>query len=230
MEKIQTIEKLFYDITNFSYLLIPLAILLFHSSKSDMKTPYAILIYAIVCFFCLFYFHELSPKLRKYYYTLYTTFEYSAFAFLLYKFIKNKKAKSIILILSSLFFVFQIIFLFVSKKYRLDSIPIGVETILIFSFIIYKFFELSKNIDGTVISSNYIFWVAVGILIYLGGSFFFYILINHLNEEQIQIFGILANLTEILKNIVFAIALYIYFKYSTKPTASQNNIPYLDIM
>lgn len=56
------------------------------------------------------------------------------------------------------------------------------------------------------------FWIAVGILIYLGGSFFFYILTNHIPREQIYKYKLLTYIAEIIKNILFAVALLMYLR------------------
>ena len=113
----------------------------------------------------------------------------------------------------------------------LDTVPIGIETILIFIFIVYSFFEFSKNFPGLNAYNSYIFWIAAGILIYLGGSFFFYILIDQLDKNQIDTFGDLTYLAEIVKNALFALALFIYarnpFEIRKK---NSNSVPYLDMI
>ena len=71
----------------------------------------------------------------------------------------------------------------------------------------------------------------MGILIYLGGSFFFYILFNELSREQVVTFGNMTFVAEILKNFLFGFALIIYAK---NPTNNNNikhsNVPYLDMI
>jgi len=113
----------------------------------------------------------------------------------------------------------------------LDSVPIGIETILIFIYIACFFYDSFQKSTSTYVYNHYCFWISVGILIYLGGSFFFYILIDHLNEEQLSTFGTMTYVADVLKNSLFAIALFIFSKYPIKTTSKKNeSIPYLDMI
>ena len=113
----------------------------------------------------------------------------------------------------------------------LDTIPIGIETILIFTFITYSLLDFSKNYSEQNAYNNYIFWIAVGILIYLGGSFFFYILIDQLNKDERETFGNLTYLAEIIKNILFVVSIFIYARYPfEKPEKNSNSVPFLDLI
>ncbi len=62
-------------------------------------------------------------------------------------------------------------------------------------------------------------------------SFFFFILIEHLTKEQITEFGSLTFLAEIIKNVLFAIALFIYARNPyEKQKKGSNDVPYLDMV
>ena len=230
MDKIQIIEKLFYDIVTYSYLLLPFC-LFFLKKTSDKSIPVLIALYGVFCFSCLFYFDNIPINYRKYYYMSYTSIEYITFAYLFYKNVLSQGFKKIIVFCSILFLLFQITYVIAIKSYRLDTIPIAFETILTFTYIVYFFYEFSKNLLGFYIYNHYVFWIATGILLYLGGSFFFYIMINHLNEEQISAFGMLTYVAEILKNIFFSVAIYTLIKYPVeKKNKSETQIPFLDIL
>jgi hypothetical protein len=230
LDKIQIIEKLFYDIVTFSYLLLPLSLLLLRKS-SDKSIPVLIALYGLFCFICLYYFEQIPINYRKYYYMSYTSIEYTTFAYIFYKNVLSSVFKRLILICSLLFLLFQITYVLAFKIYRLDTIPIAFETILTFTYIVYFFYEYSKNILGFYIYNHYVFWVATGILLYLGGSFFFYIMFNHLNEQQISAFGMLTYVAEILKNIFFSVAIYTLIKHPVeKKNKSEMQIPFLDIV
>ena len=188
-----------------------------------------LLIYSVVCCFLLVgHEQDLFKNLKQEYFTFYTFFEYSVFAFLLWYNIKQKKFKFLILLFSLFFLAFQLTYLLAAKKQRLDSAPIGIEAILLFIYIFYFFYESSKNIIDNYIYNHYCFWIAVGIMLYLGASFFFFISFNQLDKAQIKVFGNLTYVAEILKNIFFAIAVIIY---SRKPmeTIKPKSIPYLDM-
>jgi hypothetical protein len=71
----------------------------------------------------------------------------------------------------------------------------------------------------------------VGILVYLGGSFFFYLSINHLDEADITRFGNLTYIAEIIKNILFSISMFIYSNYSKKNLQNKiKKLPNLDMI
>lgn len=126
---------------------------------------------------------------------------------------------------------FQVVYVLSIKAVRLDTVPIGIETIFMLVIIFFFLYEYSRNINGSYIYNHYCFWIAMGILIYLGGSFFFYILFDQLSQEQISEFGTLTYLAEIVKNLLFTAALFIYSKNTPIKTAKQKeNIPYLDML
>jgi hypothetical protein len=130
-----------------------------------------------------------------------------------------------------MFIIFQIAYVTSTAHQRLDSIPIGIETILLFLYIFCFFFEFSKLIKDTFIYNHYTFWIAVGILIYLGGSFFFFILVNDLDKNQRDDFGILTYIAEIIKNLLFAFSLFMYKKFSANKIHNPSkNIPNLDMI
>lgn len=228
MVKIQVIEKLFLNIVYFSYLILPLSFLIFKSKRGDI-IPVTIAAYGIV-FFCLLQLYQFLPKETKSFYQgFYTFFEYSVLSFFFWKNINSKKVKHFIFITSILFLVFQIIYVSIIKVKRLDSIPIGIETILLLIYILYFFYQFSKDLGTSYIYNHYAFWIAVGILIYLGGSFFFFILIDYLNTDEVEVFGNMTFVAEIIKNILFATGIYIYSKYPFKnKPEKQESIPFLD--
>ena len=88
-----------------------------------------------------------------------------------------------------------------------------------------------KYIKDTFIYNHYTFWIAVGIMIYLGGSFFFYILINSLTPDEIEKFGNMTYVAEIIKNLLFAFSIFIYKKHPVNKAHNHSkNIPNLDMI
>lgn len=231
MEKSKLIEKLFYYIVTCSYLLIPLAFLIFRAKKKDV-IPVILCAYALVCFVSLVS-HEYLPRgtARKIYQAVYTYTEYLFLAVIFWYTLKNKTIKKLILLLSAGFFIFQILHFRSSSLVRLDSVPIGIETILIFFYIVYFFYEFSKSLNAQYIYNHYCFWIAVGVLIYLGGSFFFYLSINQLNPDEVEKFGNMTYLAEIIKNVMFGLAVFIYTKHPIVSTNKKtNSVPFLDMI
>ena len=198
---------------------------------------YIILIYCIVFFlldFTFDYYIDFFKKnrdLRKVYYLFYTLSEYISFTAILFLKIKNRSFRKSIFVLSFLFIVFQTLYYLKFRFKTLDSIPIGIETIIIFIFIIYYFIEKFKESNTSALYTNYIFWIITGILIYLGGSFFFNILAAHLSVQQADKYWALSFLTDIIKNVLITIAIFIYAANPMKNSINKStSVPYLDMI
>lgn len=214
----------------YSYLILPLAFLLFRSKLKD-RIPVTLALYGLVFFGYLMVYYETPKDLRKYIQAFYTLLEYSFFTYIFWLHIQKKVFKILILIASVLFIIFQIFFVTTTTFKRLDSIPIGIETILLFIYIFYFFYEFSKYIKDIYIYNHYTFWIAVGIMIYLGGSFFFYILINNLTPDEINRFGNMTFVAEIIKNLLFAFSIYMYKKHPVNHILNHpKNFPNLDMI
>jgi hypothetical protein len=226
LDKIQEIEKLFYYINASLYLILPLFYFIFKNKKGDSLV---IALYGTLCFFLLVSYYYLPNFLIDPYLFFYTFLEYTFFTLLICSNIKNKVVKKIILSLSILFFAFQIRSIIRVEIDRLDTFSIGIETILLFIYIIYTFYEYFKNSKSTYIYNNHFFWVSLGILIYLGGTFFFNILANHLSRDQLVQYLKLTYILEMIKTLLFGVSIVMY-SYHQKENVVQNpNLPYLDL-
>lgn len=141
--------------------------------------------------------------------------------------IKKRSLRFIIQVLSIAFIIFQIIFYLSQQGAKLDTVPVGIETILIFIFIFFFFYEQFVSVKDQFIYSHYCFWFCIGILIYLGGAFFFNLLADHMaNNDYWYITYIIQTVT----NILFTVGLYIYIKMPEPALLDKNSkIPYLDI-
>jgi len=188
-------------------------------------------IYGVLFFLLLFYFNEIPKEYKLYYQGIYTYVEYLAFASILWYNINSKSLRRLIVICSIFFLIFQLLYVPTQSLKKLDSIPIGIETILIFIYVAFFLFENFQRTTNSNIYNHYCFWICIGILIYLGGSFFFYILINNLSEEQIAAFGTMTYVADIIKNLLFGIALFIYARKSNERFQKKSNtIPFLDMI
>jgi len=230
LDKVQIIEKLFFYIVAFSYLILPLSFLLTKAKKAEV-IPLVLAIYGLVCCAVLSVYFELPKDLKKIHHTVYTSLEYVVFAFIFAYNIQNKQIRKLIFWVSILFLIFQLVFLLMTGYTRLDSLSIGVETILVLIYIFFFFYESAKTTTTQYIYYHYCFWIAVGILIYLGGSFFFYILFEKLTKEQVDTFGNLTYLAEGIKNVLFALAMFMYKKHPMRSfNQKQESVPFLDMI
>ncbi len=220
-----------YTFLTYTYLLLPLFALIF---KKNWKYPYILTlgIYGVVGFIFLNIFdaQDLPEGFKKIHAFAYTIFEYASFTLLIRLNIDSKRIKRFMDIMSALFLIFQVIFYMNFSVQKLDSIPVGIETILVFIFIFLFFYESLKNPKTLYIYSHHCFWVAVGILLYLGGAFFIYILANHIDFKELQKYWPLTYIAEILKNLLFIVSIFLYSPKPKKTEFAANpHLPYLDM-
>ena len=186
-----------------------------------------IVIYCISILLLNVYWEDWYYRFKKWYTFTYTFIEYSTFTYLLYINLQNKKIKLFILIISLLFVGFLYLFNF-SYTGIIDSIPIGAETLILLVISFYFFYEQFKNPSLLYLYSHYCFWITIGILIYLCGSFFIFLRGETITQVERNQFWFLTYVFEIIKNFLFGIAVIIL---SRKPIQKklEKNIPYLDM-
>lgn len=176
----------------------------------------------------LFIYDFLPNELVKHYLLVYTSIEYLSFALLLYCGLVTKWIKFLIVFFSISFLIFQIIFGFSSNP-LLDSTSVAIETILLFIYIILFFYDHSKNNRTDYIYNHPIFWISVGVLIYLGGSFFFNILVNYMSKHEFDAYWRYTYFAEILKNLFFGLAILKTPNHIKINTLKPSQVPYLDM-
>lgn len=184
-------------------------------------------------FFGLLKVYEYLPnrELRILYLSVYTFLEYSFFATFIALSIRNKKFRWVIFIFSLLFLCFQVIYYLTAEFKRLDSIPIGIETILIFIYVAYYFYHFFKVRTDRYIYHEPSFWMVFGILIYLGCTFFFNILVNHIDQKQFSNYWHFTYIPDILKNLLLSVYIILFIKTMKKePGNSNSKLPYLDMI
>ena len=238
MEKIQSIEKLFTLLLEYSYLILPIIYILSSLRlnnwfKNDKIMSLLLGIYGLYFFLLLHFYNDIPKDLKKLYQSVYTFSEYLFFAYILYHFISNKLFRKAILGLSALFLVVQIAHYFFTKNQKLDSFSIGIETILIFLFIFTYFRQFFKHNVTRNIYEYQRFWLIVGILLYLGCGFFFNILVNYIPKDQFLEFWHYTYIPEIIKNILFTIVILgvpSLTNEKSQPRKKFPDVPNLDII
>lgn len=144
-----------------------------------------------------------------------TLMEYLLFALFVYVLLKSSKFKLAIIIVSIVYVAFYVIYSLLHKaSFLAVSVPIGVETIFILIFSFYYLYEQMNDTFTLFIYTKPAFWIILGIILYLAGSFFVYIFASYLSKADLAKFWIITNLFSILKNIFFCIAIWINAKPS----------------
>lgn len=213
--KAKTIEDLFVYTDIFSNLLpITLFFIFFSKVKKDAGLR-IITIYAIASFI-INYTITLTSNTNTILYETFTLIEFTLFICFIYSQLSNKSGRTAIIAAIITFAVFLFIYTFLAKAVKgIDSVPIGVETIIILGFAFYYLYERMNDTTTLFIYNTYPFWVVLGMVLYLAGSFFIYIFASYLrNYDDIRQFWIITNVFSIIKNIFFCIAIYIHAKPS----------------
>ena len=204
--------------------------LFFKKLKSE-PVSWVVLAYCLLFFLLNFYFDQIPKEYRKLYYILFTAFEFLFFSSILFLQLSANRLRNVVIIFSGVFLVFQLIYSFSEKFKYLDSIPIGVESIIIFIFIFGLFYEQFKHTKTITIYVAPWFWFATGIMLYLAGSFFFNILVNNIDSKVGREYWYFTYIFETIKNIFFGIAL-IYLSRNKKSNnlLHSKSVPYLDMI
>ncbi len=111
----------------------------------------------------------------------------------------------------------------------MDSIPVGIETVLIFVYIIFFFYQNFRNNYEQYIYNHHCFWLSVGMMIYLGGTFFFNLLGNYIASSDIDKYWFLTHIADIIKNLFFCVAILVYSRSHIKEKRyNHSSVPHLD--
>jgi hypothetical protein len=223
----KTIENLFRFLHHFSDLFIVFLYFLFLKKTKKEKSFLLITIYVLIDFILdIFTF-----SLQNFYnivWSFFTLIEYSIFTYIIWNNIRNRSFKKIAILISILFIVFATIFNTVTNFKKTDSIPIGIETIFILIFCFYYLYEQTNSADNLFIYNKYQFWLVVGFMIYLAGSFFVFIFASGMGDELLNQYWFLTNCFYILMITFFAVAFFIYGKKPKHKSNPENFRPYLN--
>ena len=169
-------------------------------------------------------------KLTHYLVSFNTIAEYVLFIWFLYINIKNIKLKKIIILVSILYLLFSIFYSLTVKIKTIDTIPIGLETIVILTFSFYFLYERMNEPTTDLIYNDYRFWIVLGMIIYLAGSFFIYIFSDQVDRELFNKYLSITLIFYALKNILFALGIWIHAKREPQNIKQpKDSLPYLDI-
>jgi hypothetical protein len=162
-------------------------------------------------------------------YPIFTFFESLFFAVFFYSVIKKESLRKWIVIVTIIFSVSLISYYYytyfiLSQNPWIDSIPIGFETIIVFIFSFFYFFEQMNDTTSLFIYNKPSFWGVLGILLCLAGSFFVYIFANQIDRNELGKYWIITNVSVLVRNIFFALAIFIQSNQSLKKPPKNYNL------
>ena len=211
-------------------LLPVLLFLLLFSRIKNKRIVWVLVLYLLFDFLAnLSLLYIIPLRFHNYIYPIFTLVESLFFAGFLYAIIKKQALRKLVVAITAVFSILLIayyyytyFFLQIQSRPVLDSIPIGIETILIFVFSLFYFFEQMNDTTNLFIYSKPAFWAVLGILLYLSGSFFIYIFANQIDFKDLGKYWIITNISVLIRNIFFAVAIYIQANQSKKKSSKKN--------
>jgi hypothetical protein len=148
--------------------------------------------------------------LRVTLYACFTFFEYVLFSFYLFLHIKNRGFKRFIIATSIPFCLFIVIYYLTVHYIVIDSVAIGIETILILIFSFYYLYTEMNDTSTLFIYNKPAFWIILGMVLPLAGSFFIFIAADFLPRKEVEKYWSVTNVLTICKYIFFSIAILVH--------------------
>lgn len=188
---------------------IPLICVFFTKEKSRLVR--IIGYYSLYCLFSdlvltwasISFFSSETPAFR-----IFTLLEYFFLTYLLVSEIENNRTFKIIKYISVIFVIVFILDWATSSFHNFDSIPTGLESLIILSTSIYLVYEKTLKTDTLVITPST--WVSFGFIIYFAGTFFLFILSqNNLNDENFyDTYGVIVSIFNTIKNLFLSLGVF----------------------
>lgn len=179
---------------------------------SKIKFQRIVLLTTLYCsclFLILFSYDYVPEKFRSFHQIAVTFLEFLFFSLLFRQFISSNKFKKIILIVIPVFFVTQLLHMYLNPKSRFDAIPSGIEAVILLMYTLVYIYQQMDPANKKNIFSQFEFWICLGIMVYLAGTFFFYILANNMPIAQVKSYWFITYLIEIVKNVLFTTSMLI---------------------
>ncbi len=142
--------------------------------------------------------------------SLFTVVEFLIFSWIFLRVITGRLRRSIIVFCMVTFVIFSALnYLFAPSIAHYDSLPIIIEGILVLIFCLFYFFEQISGPPTSLIYTKTDFWIVLGIMIYISLGFFLFLQASIASLSTISKFWDINLVSNILKNIIFAIAFVI---------------------
>lgn len=163
---------------------------------------------------------------------IFTVIEYAVFAFFLRSVLEHKTLRKVLVLLSTPFVVFCFYQIYAQTINVFDSLQTSIGAIVLIAFCIAYLFEQVNKPQLSFIYSKPQFWMVVAILIFLAGTFFLFVFTAALPQAESDKYWVINHISNVLKNILFLIAILIYVKTPNSPqvlkTDEYDYQPYLN--
>jgi hypothetical protein len=176
-----------------------------HTKRKELWVIFIYSLYSFLNDVILFNLSTLNLS-GKLFLSTYTLVEFFLFSYFIWLIIDNKQFKKVIAVVSSLFIIFICYYFFTTKWNFFDSVPVACESILIFTFSLYYLFEQINKPRVLFIYNTSMFWIILGFLVYLAGSFFIYTFADQIGKSGLHGYWYVTFIFNAIKNIFFSIA------------------------
>lgn len=230
MEKFRTIEKLLFYTAEYIDILPIFFFFLFFPKTRHSKGLWVICGYGVSAIFLLLIRNYLPENIQSFLNSSYILVEYLLFAWFIWLNISKKRVKFIIVIFSILFSIFIVIYASTVKIGWINSTSIGIESILILGFSFYFLYEQISDPKVLFIYNDYRFWIILGMMIFLAGTFFIYIFAEKASRAVFREYLWLTWVLSIIQASFFSIGILIFARKSV-PKSLKNNqaVAFLDM-
>jgi hypothetical protein len=117
-----------------------------------------------------------------------------------------KESKKVTAIVGAAFLAFYVVNSLTWEYRVFNTYGSTMECLLMIGFAMALFFQFYKEEEDIFIDQSPLFWMNIGILVYFSGAFFSFILSREILSGPMT--WMLHNLCNVLKNLLFAIALW----------------------
>lgn len=194
-----------------------------YSTKSKSKGYGLLAFYTFFCIFSDLVLTKLSLKYlgsELYAYRLFTFVEYFSLTIFVFYLVESSLIKKIIKFGSLFFILISILDIYTSSFESFDSLPSGIESILILSYTIFFIYE---RFSSSNFAFNGFIWIGIGFILFFSGTFFLFILSqNNFNDSSfILTYGYIVATFNIIKNLFLSIGI---LSETKKNTSSSHNL------
>jgi hypothetical protein len=191
-------------------ILLPLSIALLHgrTMPRELKPLCLILVISLVCDILAFSLARNSIN-THWIGNVYLASQFSLLALVFRMHVQSRKVVDSVLIAFLLFFTINISFF--QGPLVFNSVSNVVACLILIAFCLFYFYRLLNELPIVHIQQLPMLWITFAVLTYYGGNFFLFLVKNYLTYGEAgshKVMWILHNLLNILKNILFAVALW----------------------
>ncbi len=157
------------------------------------------------------YYNQVKHQDWYFNFNLFTIVEYCLLTYFIYRLIRSKVLRTIILVMSVVYLVISIYDIIGPDFNSYDALSSSLETLFLILFSVFYLFEQISKPDHIFFYAIPEFWVIVAILIYFSGTFF---LVNYaqslLKNESTKVQYSLINTTfDLLKSLLLSVAMVV---------------------